>query len=117
MQKKDYIEMEVSLNTVAYCQHTQSRTVQFTIPATFLSPRPANPFFMIFVYSLGGSILAGRDAHSLREYAQALKQLAQEHKIFVGGGRIAREYIEKARALGASERYRDEFDEAVQEAP
>ena len=64
---------------------------------------------MIFVYSLGGSILAGRDAQSLQEYADALKQLAQEHQIFVvvGGGRIAREYIEKARALGASEMFCD----------
>jgi uridylate kinase len=64
---------------------------------------------MIFVYSLGGSILAGRDAQSLKEYAQALKQLAVEHQIFVvvGGGRIAREYIEKARALGASEMFCD----------
>src|SRR5512137_1685555 len=64
---------------------------------------------MIFVYSLGGSILAGRDAQSLKEYARALKELAQEHQIYVvvGGGRIAREYIEKARALGASEMFCD----------
>jgi uridylate kinase len=64
---------------------------------------------MIFVYSLGGSILAGRDAESLREYAAALKQLAAEHQIFVvvGGGKIAREYIAKARALGASEMFCD----------
>lgn len=64
---------------------------------------------MIFVYSLGGSVLAGRDAKSLREYADALCQLAAEHQIFVvvGGGRIAREYIEKARALGASEMFCD----------
>jgi len=66
---------------------------------------------MIFVYSLGGSILAGRDAKSLKEYAQALNELAQEHQIFVvvGGGRIAREYIEKARALGASEMFCDQI--------
>jgi uridylate kinase len=66
---------------------------------------------MILVYSLGGSILAGRDAKSLQEYADALKQLSQEHKIFVvvGGGRIAREYIEKARALGASELFCDQI--------
>ncbi|MGV8174933.1 MAG: UMP kinase [Methanothrix sp.] len=64
---------------------------------------------MIFVYSLGGSILAGRDADSLKEYAQALKDLATEHQIFVvvGGGKIAREYIGKARALGASEMFCD----------
>jgi uridylate kinase len=64
---------------------------------------------MIFVYSLGGSILAGRDAKSLKEYAAALKELAEEHQIFVvvGGGKIAREYIGKARALGASEMFCD----------
>lgn len=64
---------------------------------------------MILVYSLGGSILAGRDAQSLKGYAQALKELASEHRIFVvvGGGKIAREYIAKARALGASEVFCD----------
>jgi uridylate kinase len=64
---------------------------------------------MILVYSLGGSILAGRDAESLKEYAAALKNLAQDHQIFVvvGGGKIAREYIGKARALGASEMFCD----------
>ncbi len=64
---------------------------------------------MILVYSLGGSILAGRDAESLKEYAAALKNLAQEHQIFVvvGGGKIAREYIEKARALQAGEAFCD----------
>ncbi len=48
---------------------------------------------------------------SLKEYAQALKELAQEHQIYVvvGGGRIAREYIEKARALGASEMFCDQI--------
>lgn len=64
---------------------------------------------MILVYSLGGSILAGKDPQSLRLYAEALKELAKEHRIFVvvGGGKIAREYIEKARALGASEIFCD----------
>ncbi|NMB86671.1 MAG: UMP kinase [Methanothrix sp.] len=64
---------------------------------------------MIFVYSLGGSILAGKDSQSLRLYAQALKELAADHQIYVvvGGGRIAREYIEKARSLGASEVFCD----------
>lgn len=64
---------------------------------------------MILVYSLGGSILAGRDAKSLQEYADALKELAKAHQIYVvvGGGRIAREYIEKARDLGASEMFCD----------
>jgi len=45
----------------------------------------------------------------LKEYAQALKELAAKHQIFVvvGGGKIAREYIGKARALGASEMFCD----------
>jgi len=66
---------------------------------------------MILVYSLGGSILAGRDPASLRHYANALLDLAKEHKIYVvvGGGKIAREYIEKARALGASEAFCDQI--------
>jgi uridylate kinase len=64
---------------------------------------------MIFVYSLGGSILAGKDPESLRQYAEALKEMTKEHQIYVvvGGGKIAREYIEKARALGASEMFCD----------
>ena len=64
---------------------------------------------MILVYSLGGSILAGCDAKSLQEYADALRHLSEEHQIYavVGGGRIAREYIEKARALGAPEIFCD----------
>jgi uridylate kinase len=64
---------------------------------------------MIMVYSLGGSILAGRDPESLQQYAEALKELAKDHRIFVvvGGGKIAREYIGKARALGASEVFCD----------
>ena len=63
-------------------------------PLTFLPPP------MIFVFSLGGSAVAGRDAEGLRQYAAALKELAASHQIYVvvGGGRIAREYIEKARA-------------------
>ena len=66
---------------------------------------------MILVYSLGGSILVGRDTKGLSEYAKALKELAAEHNIFVvvGGGKIAREYIEKARALGASELFCDQI--------
>jgi uridylate kinase len=66
---------------------------------------------MILVYSLGGSILAGRDPESLRQYADELLELSKEHQIFVvvGGGKIAREYIGKARALGASELFCDQI--------
>ncbi|MBN1323727.1 MAG: UMP kinase [Methanotrichaceae archaeon] len=64
---------------------------------------------MIIVYSLGGSILAGQDPESLRGYGKVLLEIAKEHQVYVvvGGGRIAREYIEKARALGASEAFCD----------
>jgi uridylate kinase len=64
---------------------------------------------MIIVYSLGGSILAEQDTEGLRRYADELKKLAKEHRIYVvvGGGKYARTYIEKARALGASEAFCD----------
>jgi uridylate kinase len=64
---------------------------------------------MIIVYSFGGSILANLDTERTKKYAETLKDLSKDHKIFVivGGGRIAREYIEKARALGASEIFCD----------
>ena len=64
---------------------------------------------MIIVYSFGGSILTNLDSEKIKKYAEALKDLSKDHKIFVivGGGRIAREYIQKARALGASEIFCD----------
>jgi len=66
---------------------------------------------MILVYSLGGSFLAGQDPAGLKAYAEALRELSQENRIFVvvGGGKIAREYISKARDLGASEIFCDEI--------
>jgi uridylate kinase len=66
---------------------------------------------MILVYSLGGSILAGQDAQGLKKYASELIELSKENKIYVvvGGGKIAREYISKARTLGASEIFCDEI--------
>ncbi len=66
---------------------------------------------MMLVYSLGGSILAGQDAQGLKSYASELIDLSKEHKIYVvvGGGKIAREYIGKARALGASEIFCDQI--------
>jgi uridylate kinase len=68
-------------------------------------------FYMIIVYSLGGSFLAGQSPEGLKKYAYELKSLAKEHRIYVvvGGGRVARDYITKARALGASEVFCDEI--------
>lgn len=64
---------------------------------------------MIIVYSFGGSILANLDPERITRYAEAFKDLSKDHKIFiiVGGGRIAREYIKKARTFGASEIFCD----------
>jgi len=60
---------------------------------------------MILVYSLGGSILAGQDPAGLKMYAESLLEIAREHQVYVvvGGGRIARDYIGRARGVGASE--------------
>jgi len=64
---------------------------------------------MKLVYSLGGSILYERSPDELKNFAKSLMDLAIDHQIFVvvGGGKIAREYIEKARALAASEAFCD----------
>jgi uridylate kinase len=66
---------------------------------------------MILVYSLGGSIVAGKDPEVLRQYARMFKELCKSHKVYVvvGGGRIARKYIERARDLGASEIFCDQL--------
>ena len=64
---------------------------------------------MILVYSLGGSILYERTPDELKKFAGSLTELAADHQIFVvvGGGKIAREYIAKARALQAGEAFCD----------
>lgn len=64
---------------------------------------------MKLVYSLGGSILYERSPDELKNFARSLIDLARDHQIYVvvGGGKIAREYIEKARALQAGEAFCD----------
>jgi uridylate kinase len=61
---------------------------------------------MLFVISIGGSVLA-RDLNPERfkKYASMLEELSQEHSIVVvtGGGVAARQYIETARQIGANE--------------
>jgi uridylate kinase len=66
---------------------------------------------MKLVYSLGGSILAGQDSVGLQNYASEIKGIAEDHEVYVvvGGGRIARDYIQRARAVGASEAFCDEL--------
>ncbi|MBE0524255.1 MAG: UMP kinase [Methanosarcinales archaeon] len=61
---------------------------------------------MIIVISIGGSVLiSDLDPGRIYKYAENVKQLTEEHTIYVvvGGGRIARDYISTARALGANE--------------
>ncbi len=60
---------------------------------------------MIIVYSLGGSVLAGQDSSGLRRYADKLKEIGEDNRIYVvvGGGALARDYINRARSAGASE--------------
>ena len=61
---------------------------------------------MRIVAAIGGSILLqDYNAERFKEYAKLLKELSQEHEMFVvvGGGKPAREYIGVVRDLGAGE--------------
>jgi uridylate kinase len=61
---------------------------------------------MKVVLSVGGSVLApDLDPARVRAYADVIDSLADEHEIgvVVGGGSVARTYIETARELGANE--------------
>lgn len=68
--------------------------------------------------SLGGSFLvkdAGVDAQLTRDIAAVLTRAAQQRRVLavVGGGAVARRYIEGARALGAGETALDDLGIAV----
>ncbi|MCS7129989.1 MAG: UMP kinase [Archaeoglobaceae archaeon] len=69
---------------------------------------------MRIVLSLGGSVFEG-DANRIRNYAKVLDQISEENKLFVvvGGGKLAREFIKKARELGANETMCDYLGIAV----
>ncbi len=56
---------------------------------------------MKIVISLGGSVLGDR----IKEFAEVIEKISKNNKIFVvvGGGKLARELIGKARELGADE--------------
>jgi len=64
---------------------------------------------MILVFSLGGSVLSRLGPDGIRDFADAFIMLARESQVYVvvGGGLLAREYIGKARSLGASEAFCD----------
>jgi uridylate kinase len=55
--------------------------------------------------SIGGSVLGADDPDQLRAYATAIEAIhdANDVSVVVGGGPVAREYIDSARACGANE--------------
>jgi len=67
---------------------------------------------MKVVLSLGGSVLG--DTEKIRKFAKAINEV-ECNKLFVvvGGGRVARDYINKARTLGADETLCDYIGIAV----
>ncbi|MFB6112897.1 MAG: UMP kinase [Halodesulfurarchaeum sp.] len=72
---------------------------------------------MRVVVSIGGSVLAPDLAEGhVRLHADAIRQVVESEwdvGVVVGGGGVAREYIESARALGANEIALDEIGIAV----
>lgn len=67
---------------------------------------------MRIVVTVGGSILIKDHDHKrFKDYAEVLKDLKDEHEIFVvvGGGVTARNYIKMARNLGVSEAFCDDI--------
>jgi uridylate kinase len=61
---------------------------------------------MTIVLSIGGSVLAKDfDYERIGRYAAVIREIAREQKVFVvtGGGKVARDYINVARRLGANE--------------
>jgi uridylate kinase len=70
---------------------------------------------MILVFSVGGSILSELEPQGMRKFADALQDIAADHQVFVvvGGGKAARDYIQKARMLDASEAFCDQIGISV----
>ena len=67
---------------------------------------------MKIVVAIGGSILLKEyDCKKFQEYSAILKDLSDEHELFVviGGGKPAREYISVVRDLGAGEAQCDDI--------
>ena len=67
---------------------------------------------MKIVITIGGSIIIkDHDYKRFRDYAEVLKDINEEHEIFVvvGGGKTARDYIGIARGLGVSEAMCDDI--------
>lgn len=65
---------------------------------------------MKIVISLGGSLISLSNLSYLKKFADFLnKHKSIDFYIVVGGGKVAREYINAARHLGASESYLDKI--------
>ena len=67
---------------------------------------------MRIVITVGGSIIKkDNDYRKYKEYADVLKDMKKEHKLYivVGGGKPARDYIDIARDLGASDAICDDI--------
>ncbi|MEM1578424.1 MAG: UMP kinase [Archaeoglobaceae archaeon] len=69
---------------------------------------------MKLVISLGGSVF-GSDAGRIKKFAEVFDRISEEHIVFivVGGGKLAREIITRARELGANETMCDYLGIAV----
>ncbi len=63
------------------------------------------------VISLGGSIVASAEIEFIRDISKIIRREAEKRRVFIvaGGGKTAREYISKARELGADESFLDEI--------
>lgn len=63
------------------------------------------------VISMGGSIISSAEVDFLRDVSMIIRREAEKRNIFIvaGGGRTARDYISKARDLGADESFLDEI--------
>jgi len=71
---------------------------------------------MRVVVAVGGSVLSPEDPERVAEHAAAIEQVAaagHSVAVVVGGGSVARDYIEAGRALGANEIQLDELGIAV----
>ncbi|MCX8172727.1 MAG: UMP kinase [Archaeoglobaceae archaeon] len=69
---------------------------------------------MRIVLSLGGSVFEG-ESEKIRNFARILDNVSDKHELFVvvGGGKMARDVIRRARELGASETICDYLGIAV----